>query len=498
MGNVAALRFGVAPLLAAVGLGYGLGAAHVAAALPSPATLVLLGFAVVSSAANITFYARRESLSYSAYEAVAVVALLTDPDPWAAAAATIGVLLVGALFAEPGVGLHGPGVPLRWAKPTINFGARAVSVAAASSVVALARPEGLWATAVVPVGALVAANVATSVVLFGVLRVLDPTTPLRRYARDYVDMVAVLGRIDVCLVALLVVVAPYGLGPAVVVAVAAFWGLNAYRDLHDARRDLDLLHDLLAATRKTYEHDTLGEIGEELAGLVTDLFRAESTRFVFTEPEQVPGRICKQLTDDVWLVMDGGGNSRGWTDERLGWFDDIAETLGPAVGAMRRRSQMRAAAERDDLTGLANRRALLATLEQYLADGRELSVAFCDLNDFKPVNDTYGHAAGNHVLVELGRRLVGFCRSGDVAARLGGDEFCLVLSGAGPATDLDGVRDRLLQVVEQPVTLPSGDVVSVGSAVGIVVARVGESAEAVVRRADEAMYADKQARQLGR
>ncbi len=143
--------------------------------------------------------------------------------------------------------------------------------------------------------------------------------------------------------------------------------------------------------------------------------------------------------------------------------------------------QLRSQALTDELTGLANRAQVMRTLQQLAGTGA--TVLFCDLNGFKAVNDTYGHAAGDEVLVEVARRFVRAVRGEDLVARLGGDEFVIVAPAAATA-DADGLRRRVLSAVRQPMLLSGGLVVLVGAAVGVARAAPGRPQ----REVEKAMY----------
>ncbi len=117
-------------------------------------------------------------------------------------------------------------------------------------------------------------------------------------------------------------------------------------------------------------------------------------------------------------------------DEELLLVRAVANILASAFTRLRGEEQMRYEAVHDPLTGLANRTLLRDRLEHALArserSGDETAVLFVDLDDFKRINDDYGHAAGDSVLVEIGERLRNAVRPGDTIARLGGDEFVVV------------------------------------------------------------------------
>ncbi|GIE94266.1 GGDEF domain-containing protein [Paractinoplanes rishiriensis] len=149
-------------------------------------------------------------------------------------------------------------------------------------------------------------------------------------------------------------------------------------------------------------------------------------------------------------------------------------------------------ATHDELTGLPNRRAVLTGIEAALTE--RSAVLFCDLNGFKPINDTLGHKAGDVVLQEVGRRLQQGVRPGDVVGRMGGDEFLIFC----PEISDDEVRqliDRVHQAIRQPMTV-AGTSCTVGTSVGVAFAAPGlaEPADRLIDRADAAMYAQKRSR----
>ncbi|ABS05271.1 putative bifunctional diguanylate cyclase/phosphodiesterase [Kineococcus radiotolerans] len=149
------------------------------------------------------------------------------------------------------------------------------------------------------------------------------------------------------------------------------------------------------------------------------------------------------------------------------------------------------AASSDPLTNLPNRAALLRHLEVALrvteADGVGTAVLFIDLNGFKQVNDSLGHAAGDEVLSRVARRLRRCLRGDDLAARLGGDEFALVVRDVEPARAAARIAARVQADVAMPLET-HGRTVRVGASIGIAVAESGVGAAEMLRRADSAMY----------
>ncbi|MGK5682193.1 diguanylate cyclase [Actinoplanes sp. URMC 104] len=146
----------------------------------------------------------------------------------------------------------------------------------------------------------------------------------------------------------------------------------------------------------------------------------------------------------------------------------------------------------DSLTGLGNRAFFLDHLGDALRAGDGgTGVLLIDLDDFKPVNDSYGHAAGDAVLVETAARLRACVRPEDVVARLGGDEFAVLLDGL-PRERITVVADRIVEAVGASCRLTGGEQVRVQASVGVAVAGGDErDASALLKKADDAMYAAK-------
>jgi diguanylate cyclase (GGDEF)-like protein/PAS domain S-box-containing protein len=154
--------------------------------------------------------------------------------------------------------------------------------------------------------------------------------------------------------------------------------------------------------------------------------------------------------------------------------------------------QLRHRAFHDPLTQLPNRALLLDRIEQAMArERRTIALLFVDLDDFKVVNDSLGHAAGDALLTAVAARLRGCLRSADTAARLGGDEFALLLEEVVDPAEGERVAARVLDTMRRPFSL-HGEPVHVNVSVGLVVAGAGSlSVDELLRRADFAMYAAK-------
>ncbi len=188
-------------------------------------------------------------------------------------------------------------------------------------------------------------------------------------------------------------------------------------------------------------------------------------------------------------IRDRSGTLTHW----LGVSHDVTDQV-----ALERAAEY--AATRDPLTGLANRVSFTGHLQHELGrsrrDRRAVAVLFLDVDGFKAVNDTFGHAAGDELLVQLADRLTGRLRAEDLVARLGGDEFLAMVvdltdDGAKAAATVVG---DIQHALTEPFALAGGPV-TVGVSVGVALhPRDGSSAQQLIAAADTAMYRVKAAR----
>jgi diguanylate cyclase (GGDEF)-like protein/PAS domain S-box-containing protein len=146
-------------------------------------------------------------------------------------------------------------------------------------------------------------------------------------------------------------------------------------------------------------------------------------------------------------------------------------------------AQLDRAARSDPLTGVANHKSFLSTLQDCASSG---AVLFCDLDYFKSVNDTYGHAAGDQLLRVTAQRLQHCVRDTDVVGRLGGDEFAVVIPGANEAEAMT-IANRILHSFQQPCHLAEGvDVATIGISIGVACDNAPVSEE-TLKAADRAL-----------
>ncbi|MGV0952232.1 MAG: diguanylate cyclase [Azonexus sp.] len=178
----------------------------------------------------------------------------------------------------------------------------------------------------------------------------------------------------------------------------------------------------------------------------------------------------------------------------------IESLLGLATPALHNALRYRAVVqlvERDTLTGLGNRRALSRQGVQWLADAirhdRPLSMLVLDLDDFKFINDTFGHPAGDRLLVSVADILRGNTRTSDLCIRMGGDEFAVMLPGAD-LEDAIGCAQRIrLAIAACAIATPNGDAISGSVSIGVASYGAGMDLDALYQRADDALYTAKRA-----
>ncbi len=207
-----------------------------------------------------------------------------------------------------------------------------------------------------------------------------------------------------------------------------------------------------------------------------------------TLPEQ---RIARPDGQDVWIdriigvLRNRAGEPVGYVEQ----FADITE-------AHEARRLLRFLADHDPMTGLHNRRAVIDEVAAILAhpvrSGQAMAMLFIDLDDFKPVNDRLGHAAGDALLTEVAHRIRRATRRGDLVARIGGDEFLVFLTALRDTADAGLTAHKLLEAISAPVLL-GDDEVHVTASIGVCAATTGDATDTVLERADTAMYEAKRA-----
>ena len=167
----------------------------------------------------------------------------------------------------------------------------------------------------------------------------------------------------------------------------------------------------------------------------------------------------------------------------------LRENRNLLTGIRRQQAALKHQATHDPLTGLANRARFGAELAERLDRHRSAGVLLIDIDDFKMVNDTMGHAVGDRLLREVAERLRRHCAAADLPARLGGDEFAVLLGSDDPAY-AEEAAVRILASLGVPFSVDEHQLLT-NASVGLALAGPGDSADEVLRNADIAMYAAK-------
>jgi diguanylate cyclase (GGDEF)-like protein len=206
----------------------------------------------------------------------------------------------------------------------------------------------------------------------------------------------------------------------------------------------------------------------------------------------------------VFLVANKLGNVSALTEDDLAILMTLAGQVSVSLQNGRLEDSLAALTElkeelryqalHDSLTLLANRALFREKVERALESHKDkirfIAVLFLDLDDFKVINDSLGHAAGDQMLIAVAGRLQGACRPGDLVARLGGDEFAVLVEGITESAEALAVADRITEKLTAVFSL-EGKKVSTRASIGIAFAEQGEDPDQLLRNADAAMYAAK-------
>jgi diguanylate cyclase (GGDEF)-like protein len=259
---------------------------------------------------------------------------------------------------------------------------------------------------------------------------------------------------------------------------------------HVVRRAVSVLHDVVAVSTAMYW-------GEEAASWVAAIYlllilgpgiRFGSAFLWSAAAMSIGGFGAVYLASDYWQ-----------TQGRLSFNIFIMlVVVPPYLGALltslnRAKARLREQASFDPLTGLLNRRSFESEIDRSAATcSGAHAMLFCDLDRFKAVNDSAGHAAGDKMLTEIAAILRESVRGDDLVARPGGDEFCLFLPGCAPDT-ARRIANRLLERVEGHRMTWHGDDYGVGVSIGVALGDGAPDSGVLMRVADAAAYAAKNA-----
>ena len=296
---------------------------------------------------------------------------------------------------------------------------------------------------------------------------------------------------------------------AVVVRSAPWWTimlfavplvtmLIASRAVTRGREHARRLRVLFEAAVRT---QTLTEARHVTDGLVEDarrLLQLSKVEVRRTPPDT--REVGVELRDgqrEQWLVAPSHARARSTAKADQQALEALCAVASDAFARLRLTEDMTHLARHDVLTNLPNRALLLDRVEHALRSsrrhGRQIALLFCDLDGFKQVNDRFGHAAGDEVLVDIAARLTECVRDSDTVARLGGDEFAVLLEEVEPE-QVDLACDRILAALRTSAEV-AGRQLPLSTSIGVALGETARSAEHLLRNADMAMY---EAKSLGK
>jgi len=230
------------------------------------------------------------------------------------------------------------------------------------------------------------------------------------------------------------------------------------------------------------------------------------SRFIPADEQPVLERHLRTLANGQTVVSRlqalAHDHSQRWVELHASSHRDPLGRLDGIVGSFRTVDQEMAAERElarractDELTGLVNRHEALeqitAIAGRVLRHGDATAVLFCDLDNFKGINDTFGHVPGDELLRTVATRIRIGLRSGDMAARIGGDELMVVLQGVRSLDDAMAIAEKLRRAVAEPIPTSAGDL-SITLSIGVTMVQPGENPDEIISRADRAMYRAKQ------
>lgn len=286
-------------------------------------------------------------------------------------------------------------------------------------------------------------------------------------------------------------------------SVVRIWGDDSVAHVlasHDDQRVADLRLDLAKYPEIQKAYDTLGKvtIDDVAKDSLTASFAEDLRRAGISSIVVIPIVLLDPSVGSLFLRIARSG--RAFTQREVSFCEIVAEAASNALERAHLFESIQRANERlellaitDGLTGLFNHRHFRERIDEEFARamryGLDLSCVIYDIDDFKLINDTFGHLNGDHVLQEIGARTLKFIRKTDVAARYGGEEFAIVM----PQTGYEGAlaqSERLLDELRlTPYKgMPADQKVTVSIGVGVLDRETMSDCEALIRAADSALY----------
>lgn len=302
---------------------------------------------------------------------------------------------------------------------------------------------------------------------------------------------------------------------------------SLFRAIHRIVSELVPVSAFVVATRRpgteqvtiAYQMDTHGcssAVQDPVARqFCAEAVRSGQSRLVAAEVSAPADNHVPAAGGAFWLVMPliAQYNTIGalvmksypgttYSEEDRNLLQYVCAQVATAIERKQLHTELLRAARHDELTGLPNRRLFYDRAQSALARCRRkhgrIALLYVDLDDFKQVNDTLGHAAGDHLLQEVARRLAHCVREEDTVARLGGDEFVMLLEDIHSPADAAAVMEKVRQAMQPPVQVDGQTIDTVPSIGTAIYPEDGSEIEPLLRQADKAMYRDKKARKKER
>ncbi|MBU1334222.1 MAG: diguanylate cyclase [Alphaproteobacteria bacterium] len=239
----------------------------------------------------------------------------------------------------------------------------------------------------------------------------------------------------------------------------------------------------------------IGLLLAAVAGLVAAMLLLLFKRQVLDRLKRLEGAVWAARAGDYAPALAMGTDSQDEVGRLSTAFADMALAVSDNTRQLEARirertEELEVLAFRDGQTGLANRRSFIARFADAAASGQR-GLLLIDIDHFKTINDTYGHAAGDAVILAMAQRISDSIGAGGDCARWGGDEFIVLLQDSAPHLLRAATYGLMAAIVDQPIALPDGRSVSVTVSVGACLIMPGDSMDDVIEMADAALYVAK-------
>lgn len=286
-------------------------------------------------------------------------------------------------------------------------------------------------------------------------------------------------------------------GPVETLVAAAGLGMlpqMAYRPVSD-----DAANPLVQFAATVSSMDHYQQVLDAASTTAADLLDCPADVRLGGLPDESLGEVGVILVRHYWLVASPSHRGPDWRDNAQKTLEAIVTISRPAFDRLAQTADLHEQVHTDSLTGALNKAGLQAELQAALLSAERVAVLFIDLDKFKPVNDTHGHAAGDEILRDVTKRLSALKRGHDSVARYGGDEFVVVLRQVAEKADVSSIGERILEQMRQPFPItnpkfgtspdePPSIFVTIGASVGIALNQPGDTSDSIMERSDEAMY----------